>query len=79
MWICPEENTMALGGVPIGSMKAQLAPKVNAMVMGMIGRPAEMAKLATTGIKTVTNAKLDSTSVANMAIKTTINMIQKTG
>ena len=35
--ICPEEKTMALGGVPIGSIKAKLDAKVSAIHNESIG------------------------------------------
>ena len=70
--ICPLENAMALGGVPMGSMPAQLAPR-------HIGMPSsnglmfnETAKDVTTGEKMITCATLLITSLIktdNVVIK----------
>ena len=63
--MCPLANTMALGGVPLGSMLAQLAPKV-------IGTPNNngsicraVANELTTGAITITCATLLITSLKN--------------
>ncbi len=52
--IWPLANTMALGGVPMGSILAQLAPKVMGMPNNNGSRPKEIAKEEITGAITIT-------------------------
>lgn len=52
--ILPLANTMALGGVPIGSMLAQLAPKVIGIPNTKGSKFIEIATEVITGAKTIT-------------------------
>ena len=72
-WICPLANTIAFGGVPIGSMLAQLAASVIAIpsISGFI--PIATASEDTTGAKTMTCATLLITSLKNIVIIVTAN------
>lgn len=73
----PEENTIALGGVPMGSIKAQLDAKVKGTHNCSISNPADLAKAATMGTNITTSARLDKNSVAKMAIVTVSVIITK--
>ena len=64
----PEEKTIALGGVPIGSIKAQLAAKAIGIHNCKISNPANFANSAAIGIEITTKAKLDINSVAKIVI-----------
>ena len=66
MLILPEENTMALGGVLIGIIKAQLAARVNGIHNAMIDSPIPIAIMAIIGTNTETRARLDMSSVAKI-------------
>lgn len=66
----PEEKTIALGGVPTGSINAQLAARVIGIHSCKISKPESTAKDATTGTKTETNAMFDIISVPKIAINT---------
>ena len=72
MVIRPEENTIAFGGVPTGSIKAQLAAKVIGIHNCRMLYWECKAKAPMMGMKTVTRAKLDINSVPKIeiAIKT---------
>ena len=50
----PEEKTIAFGGVPIGSIKAQLAAKVRGIHSCSISNPADFANAATIGTQITT-------------------------
>ena len=58
---------MALGGVAIGSIKAQLAARVIGIERRIGFKPNPMAIPETIGKKMVTNATLEITSVKNKA------------
>lgn len=73
--IKPEENTIALGGVPTGNINAQLAASVNGRHKYSGGSPREIEKLPIRGTIIVTKAKFDIISVTNIPINTTINKI----
>ena len=71
MLIFPDENTMALGGVLIGIMKAQLAARVKGIQRVRTDSPMPSPSIAIIGTKTETNAKLDISSVAKIEMKIT--------
>ena len=66
MLILPEENTIALGGVLIGIIKAQLAASVNGIHKAMTDSPIPIAIMAIMGTNTETRARLDISSVAKI-------------
>lgn len=65
MLIRPLAKTMALGGVDIGNIKAQLAAIVTGIHSCMGAMPAPTAMAPTTGRNIVTKATFDITSVRN--------------
>ena len=69
MLIFPDENTMALGGVLIGIMNAQLAARVSGIQRVRTESPMPSPSIAIIGTKTETNAKLDISSVAKIEMK----------
>lgn len=69
MVIRPDEKTIALGGVPTGSIKAQLAAKVIGIQSCKMLYSECKAKDPITGINTVTKAKLDINSVPKIAME----------
>ena len=71
MLIFPDENIMALGGVLIGIMKAQLAARVRGIHRLRAESPIPIASIAMMGTKTETNAKFDISSVAKIEMKIT--------
>src|SRR5678809_1031542 len=73
IFIWPLANTIALGGVPIGIMLAQLAANVIAMPSTNGFMPTESARLQTTGEKTITCAILLITSLIKSEMMVTIN------
>ena len=66
MLILPEEKTIALGGVLIGIIKAQLAASVNGIHKAMTDFPIPIAIMAIMGTNTDTRARLDMSSVAKI-------------
>ena len=77
IFINPDENTIAFGGVPTGNINAQLAARVSGIHKYSGGNPNEIEKLPTTGTIIVTKAKFDIISVINIPINTTINKIER--
>ena len=74
----PEPNTIALGGVATGSIKAQLAAKATAAVTRIGSKSDCMAIAATTGKKVAVVAIFDVSSVKNiMRITTSITIKTK--
>ena len=73
----PLAKTMALGGVPIGSIPAQLAPNVMGMPnnYGLICKASEMP--ATTGANTITCAMLLMISLIKMETMVTVKTSSK--
>jgi len=67
---------MALGGVPIGSMLAQLAPKVMGMPSNKGSICKEMATEEMTGAITITWATLLITSLKKTEAVVTIKIIK---
>ena len=49
IFICPVENTIALGGVDIGIINAQLAAKTTGKITFTTSNPASMAKVPSKG------------------------------
>ena len=72
--ICPLANTIALGGVPIGSIQAQLAPSVMGIPNsnGLICKASATADI--TGAITITWAILLVTSLRNTEMSVTTNI-----
>lgn len=67
---------MALGGVPIGSILAQLAPKVIGMPSKSGSKCKEMARAEITGAITITCATLLITSLKKTDAVVTIKIIK---
>ena len=67
---------MALGGVLMGNMKAQLAAMVTGTAKAKGAWPRPTATEATTGTKTCTKARLLISSVRNKATVVRMRMIQ---
>ena len=74
--ICPLANTIALGGVPIGSIPAQLAPKVIGIPNNNGSIFSAKATDVITGAITITCATLLITSLRNMENVVTISIIR---
>ena len=70
----PEPNTIALGGVATGSMKAQLAAKTTGIVKDIGAMPKATATAPTTGKKVEVVATLDVISVKNIIKVATANI-----
>ena len=76
--IWPLANTMALGGVPIGSMLAQLAPNVIGIPSTNGSKFIETAREVITGANTITWATLLISSLKNTERVVTISIIKNT-
>ena len=70
----PEPNTIALGGVATGSIKAQLAAKTTGIVKAIGAIPKATATAPTTGKKVEVVATLEVISVKKIIIVATANM-----
>ena len=66
---------MALGGVPTGSINAQLAANVNGIQSICGAKPSVIANEPTIGTMKVTSAKFDMISVTKIPMKITITRI----
>ena len=75
IFMYPLAKTIALGGVPIGSILAQLAPKVMGMPSNKGSMCKEMASEEITGAITITCATLLITSLKNIEAVVTIKII----
>ena len=61
----PEEKTMALGGVAMGSMKAPLEAKATGAAKNNGWTPIPTARMPATGVRSNVKARLLISSVAN--------------
>ena len=79
------EKTIALGGVEIGIMNAQLAAKTTGKIILTISRPASIANVPSKGkskkvvaVLLVNSVKIEVNKVKNNIIKKYIKIIQET-
>tara|TARA_Y100001958_G_C20704360_1_gene208920 strand:- start:26 stop:340 length:315 start_codon:yes stop_codon:yes gene_type:complete len=72
--ICPLPNTTALGGVAIGSIKAQLAAIVVGITKNMGLNSNPIANIIKIGVKVATVAVLEFSSVRKTINKTNTNI-----
>ena len=70
----PEPNTIALGGVATGSMKAQLAAKTTGIVKAIGAMPNATATAPTTGKNVEVVATFEVISVKNIIIAATASI-----
>ena len=68
---------MALGGVPMGNMLAQLAPNVMGIPSNNGSMPKAIAREETTGANTITWATLLINSLTNTDIRVIMNTSRK--
>ena len=76
--IWPELNTIAFGGVAIGSMNAQEAAKVSGKIISLGGSPISMATAAKIGTRRAVLAVLLESSVKKIT-KVTITPMKSKG